>query len=532
MSNQNDFVIENGVLKKFEGTDTAVIVPDGVTSIGDRAFYPGWNKSSNLTTVTLPEGLTSIGNSAFMECSSLTSITLPEGLKHIGDDAFHRCGNLNNINFPEGLISIGEGAFYRCGLSGSIVFPNSLQSIGKRAFLLCSYLKTVVLPDSITTIGDEAFEWSGHIINTSIPVNLTYIGQKAFYGCYQIKDGNLPKCLNCVGAGAFYGTGITAFSITPENKKFKTINGILLSRTGKKLIMFPPKGDPAACPIPESVEQIASKAFYGVGTSGYIALGKNVSITKSAFKDADSLFVTVYAAADAALMTNPIYIGNIDDLPAKLKNAAVKGFLYAEEHGIKEIQPYRQSYLEHIRRNIKTYLKEANGNEFLLRLLAAEKMIPEKEVDSLMQTVGEQENTALTALLLEYRQTNFGVREKDEFSLSDDDPDLKRRLKQHARQEEIKGQKGIKGLAFVATGDFENFGWEDEYTGAKDMSDLKAFIEERGGFLRSAVSGKTDYVICNDPNSDSVKSRKAKELGVPVIDEKSFLQMANETNAE
>ena len=90
--------------------------------------------------------------------------------------------------------------------------------------------------------------------------------------------------------------------------------------------------------------------------------------------------------------------------------------------------------------------------------------------------------------------------------------------------------KGIKGLAFVATGDFENFGWEDEYTGAKDMSDLKAFIEERGGFLRSAVSGKTDYLICNDPNSNSVKSRKAKELGVPVIDEQTFLQMANETD--
>ena len=68
----------------------------------------------------------------------------------------------------------------------------------------------------------------------------------------------------------------------------------------------------------------------------------------------------------------------------------------------------------------------------------------------------------------------------------------------------------------------------DEYTGAKDMTDLKEFIEARGGFLRSAVSSNTDYLICNDPNSDSAKSRKAKELGVPVITENEFLKKANE----
>ena len=72
------------------------------------------------------------------------------------------------------------------------------------------------------------------------------------------------------------------------------------------------------------------------------------------------------------------------------------------------------------------------------------------------------------------------------------------------------------------------FGYYDEYTGAKDMTDLKEFIEARGGFLRSAVSSNTDYLICNDPNSDTVKSKKAKELGVPVITEDQFLKMAEE----
>ena len=97
-----------------------------------------------------------------------------------------------------------------------------------------------------------------------------------------------------------------------------------------------------------------------------------------------------------------------------------------------------------------------------------------------------------------------------------------------ARREEIKGQKGIAGLAFVVTGDLKNFGYTDYY-GAKDLSDLKRFIEARGGFLRSAISSKTDYLICNDPQSKTVKSQKAKELDVPVITEQEFLKMAEDS---
>ena len=39
MSNINDFVIENGVLKEYQGQGGDVVIPEGVTSIGDSAFY-------------------------------------------------------------------------------------------------------------------------------------------------------------------------------------------------------------------------------------------------------------------------------------------------------------------------------------------------------------------------------------------------------------------------------------------------------------------------------------------------------------
>ena len=97
------------------------------------------------------------------------------------------------------------------------------------------------------------------------------------------------------------------------------------------------------------------------------------------------------------------------------------------------------------------------------------------------------------------------------------------------RREEIKNQKGIKGLVFVASGDLPELGVSHHgYTGAVDWSPLKKYIEERGGFLRSAVSAKTDYLICNDPNSNTKKSIAAHELKIPVITEEEFLKMASE----
>jgi hypothetical protein len=74
MSDIKDFVIEDGVLRKYKGNDAEVVIPDGVTSIGSGVF----SECINLTTITIPDSVTSIGDSAFYECTNLT-IHAPAG---------------------------------------------------------------------------------------------------------------------------------------------------------------------------------------------------------------------------------------------------------------------------------------------------------------------------------------------------------------------------------------------------------------------------------------------------------------------
>ena len=74
----------------------SVVVPYGVTSIGDYAFY----RCSQLVSVVIPNSVTSIGNHAFSGCIQLTGVTIPDSVTYIGDHAFSGCSQLTEVTVP------------------------------------------------------------------------------------------------------------------------------------------------------------------------------------------------------------------------------------------------------------------------------------------------------------------------------------------------------------------------------------------------------------------------------------------------
>lgn len=85
--------------------------------------------------------------------------------------------------------------------------------------------------------------------------------------------------------------------------------------------------------------------------------------------------------------------------------------------------------------------------------------------------------------------------------------------------EEVKPQdtsEGLcAGLTFVITGDVHYF---------KNRDEFKAYVESQGGKVAGSVSGRTNYLVNNDVESNSSKNRKAKELGVPILSEDAFVE--------
>ena len=156
-----------------------VVIEDGVTSIGNWAFY----KCTSLTTITIPDSVTSIGDWAFYKCTSLTTITIPDSVTSIGEAAFRGCSSLTSITIPDSVTSIGDAAFSHCSNLKSITIPDSITSIGKYAFCNCSSLTSITIPNSVTSIGESALAGCVNLTSITIPKSVTSIGSGVFDGC-------------------------------------------------------------------------------------------------------------------------------------------------------------------------------------------------------------------------------------------------------------------------------------------------------------------------------------------------------------
>ena len=220
--------------------------PYTITALGVEAF---WNCGSYLTAITLPDGLESIGDKAFYSCSSLTAIDIPSSVTSIGEEAFRSCTSLKDVTLPDGLESIGSYAFRDCTSLTAIEIPSSITSIGTSAFNGCTSLEAVTLLEGLQSIGVAAFRNCSALTSIDIPASVTSIGKSTFDGCTSLAAATLPEGLQSIGEYAFqHCSALTSIKIPGT---VKTVG----------MCSFQDCSGLASLELAEGVQKLGSSAF-------------------------------------------------------------------------------------------------------------------------------------------------------------------------------------------------------------------------------------------------------------------------------
>ena len=161
----NAITAKGGTVSSGDGleefaSDIATIPSGGVEFSNTPAAFTLLSNIQNLD-VIIPSGVTSIADNAFYYCTGLTSIEIQSGVTSIGQSAFYGCTNLASVEIPNSVTSIGSSAFQGCSSLSSITISNSVTSISQNTFYDCDKLKYIEIPASVTNISAKAFDDAG-----------------------------------------------------------------------------------------------------------------------------------------------------------------------------------------------------------------------------------------------------------------------------------------------------------------------------------------------------------------------------------
>ena len=285
----------------YKGSATEVVVPSmlgkkKITRIGNYAFCPCAKRVTNpsarmaITSVVIPDGVTEIGESAFEGCENLENITIPESVCWVECYAFNKTkwfeklyketkgdfvtlnnilllyrGDKSDVEVPEGITAIGglaftfdkkqpvrlvvippskrgypkklfmdnlptggaqfntypnqpiltsvklpqslkiicDNAFCNCTALMEIEIPNSVVRIGDGAFRNCHALTEITIPEGVTVLDENLFQYCDNLVRVHIPDSVKYVRERAFGRCISLKEVKLADEAVWIGEHAF-----------------------------------------------------------------------------------------------------------------------------------------------------------------------------------------------------------------------------------------------------------------------------------------------------------------------------------------
>lgn len=245
----------------FELTD--VVLPDGLVTIGEKAF-----QNSLLKSITIPNSVKYIQPYAFSDCTELETIVFSDNIIEIGRGAFKNCVKLKELNFPDTLTKIDHHAFNGCKGLNSLKMSKNLSVLGVCAFLYCEKLIKVELFDGLKTLDNFAFSDCTQLSEVILPNDLETIALSAFSDCISLKEITLPKTVIELGKKCFSATSLENI-VLPDSLKVMG-PGVFQNCLNITEIT-----------IPDNINTIEESTFSGCSNITTIHLPKNLKVLGS-----------------------------------------------------------------------------------------------------------------------------------------------------------------------------------------------------------------------------------------------------------
>ena len=227
-----------------------------ISGVGKMTDASPWKDDLRVTKVIIENGVTSIGNEAFYGCTNMTYVTMADSVLTIGKYSFYNCSKLSEIYFSSSITSIDSYCFSHCGLK-TIDLPN-ITKISPHCFYY-SKLESIVIPDSVKTISGYAFDYSSKLTSVTLGHHVEIIEDYAFSRC-DLRELNIPDNVTCVEDRAFFvnrnlervniGSGLQTLyegafdscsdnltiTISPSNPNLKCYDGVIYNSDYSKII--------------------------------------------------------------------------------------------------------------------------------------------------------------------------------------------------------------------------------------------------------------------------------------------------------
>lgn len=270
---------------------TSIKIPGGVENLNCDGIF--WY-CEKLKKIELEEGIETL-DYIFPGCTAVKTITIPNSLRTLDGLVFSDFKSLRNIVLakdnphfvvennvlyskdkkriiralpcigphfivPKSVRVIDRFAFSGCKHLEEITIHNQVRNIGHGAFTGCKKLIRIELPEKTKIIESYSFDGCTSLSDVVLPSGLKEIDWNAFWNCKSLRHIHLPESVRSIQTG--FAHSLQEYTVSPDNKYFTAIDGVLYNKDLTKLIEMPRECNVRTFTVPDSVKSIGYNAFF------------------------------------------------------------------------------------------------------------------------------------------------------------------------------------------------------------------------------------------------------------------------------